>query len=386
MKHLAVILTPEQESLQKEVNKMLKPKRLQFMSRLSLAALVIVTSMTLLLSGCQPNPLESPKQGSHPNGEQKPDISAKPAATKTKVTLYFGGKAALYLVPEEREITKGTETLESAIIAELIKGPQNADLFRTIPEGTKLLSVSVLDGTAYVNFSKELKTKHWGGSAGETMTIYSVVNSLAVLPGIQKVQFLLEGDKQESIFGNNDTSIPFTPEWYLTERPQDYYPLTAGSYWEYEGSGNEYASFTRKVLYTKGNLAETSEDNGGTVATRVIDTTDDVIKVVYFMGEDYEPKNLLESNFKRNSSSIILQGPMTVGTSWTDQGVNKSIVAVDAVVDTPAGKFENCIKVKSAGQYDTIYQYYKKDVGMVKQEFISGDTHVTSTLKKYQVK
>ena len=85
-------------------------------------------------------------------------------------------------------------------------------------------------------------------------------------------------------------------------------------------------------------------------------------------------------------SSIVLQGPITVGTSWSDQGVNKSIVAVDAVVDTPAGKFENCIKVKSAGPNDTIYQYYKKGVGMVKQEFIAGDTTVTSTLRKYQVK
>lgn len=370
---------------------MLKLKRSPFMSRFPLAALVIVIAMTLLVSGCQSisaglNGLKSAKQGSQPNDEQKPDISSKPAATNTKVTLYFSDKSAMYLVPEERDITKGTETLESAIISELIKGPNDANLSRTIPEGTKLLSVSVLDGTAYVNFSKELKTKHSGGSAGETMTIYSVVNSLAVLPGIKKVQFLLEGDKLDSIFGNNDTSIPFTPEWILSERPQDYFPLTVGSYWEYEGSGNEYASFTRKVLYTKGNLAETSEDNGGTVTTRIIDTTENVIKVVYFMGEDYEPKNLLESSFKRNSSSIILEGPITVGTSWSDQGVNKSIIAVDAVVDTPAGKFENCIKVKSGGPNDTTYQYYKKGVGMVKQEFIAGDTTVTSTLKKYQVK
>jgi spore germination protein GerM len=198
---------------------MLKNKNTPFTTRLSLAALVLIISIVLLITGCGQKPaelnLESGKQGTTQNGEQQPEISSKPVQTNVKVTLYFSDKEATYLVPIEKEITKGTETLESAIIAELIKGPQGANVSRTIPEGTKLLSVSVVNGVAYVNFSKEFKTKHGGGSAGETMTIYSVVNSLANLPGIQKVQFLLEGVKLESILGHNDTSIPFTPDWNL---------------------------------------------------------------------------------------------------------------------------------------------------------------------------
>jgi len=153
-----------------------------------------------------------------PAENQQPDISAKPIKTNTTLTLYFGDKQAEYLIPESREITKGNETLESAIITELIKGPQKPELSRTIPEGSKLLSVSVVNGVAYVNFSKELQTKHWGGSAGETMTVYSIVNSLGILPGIQKVQFLIEGDKQESIFGHMDTSIPIDPDWNFSSK------------------------------------------------------------------------------------------------------------------------------------------------------------------------
>ena len=202
---------------------MIENKRKHFMSKLSIVSVVILMSITLLMSGCGQKPGQSEGQESQnpdsgQNDEHKPDISAKPAETSTKVTLYFGDKEGMYLLPVEREITKGNETLESAIIAELIKGLQDANLSRTIPEGTKLLSVSVVDGVAYVNFSKEFQTKHWGGSTGETMTIYSVVNSLGSLAGIQKVQFLLEGDKKDSIFGHNDTSTPFSPDWNLSTK------------------------------------------------------------------------------------------------------------------------------------------------------------------------
>ncbi|KJS75584.1 MAG: sporulation protein [Desulfotomaculum sp. BICA1-6] len=150
------------------------------------------------------------------SGEQ-PDISAKPAETKQTVTLYFGDDQAMYLAPEQREVNKGDESLEAVIVRELINGPQKDGLTRTMPEGTKLLSVSVVNGVAYVNFSKEFKSKHWGGSAGESLTVYSVTNSLCKLPGIEEVQFLLEGDKQESILGNIGTIEPVTPDWDMVQ-------------------------------------------------------------------------------------------------------------------------------------------------------------------------
>ncbi|MEW6446613.1 MAG: GerMN domain-containing protein [Bacillota bacterium] len=161
----------------------------------------------------KPN-LESPK----PNLEgPKPDISSQPAEIKVKVTLYFSDKQAMYLVPEEREVIKGNQSLEEVILNELIKGPRNPKLVKTIPDGTKLLSVRVVDGVAYVNFSKEFQTKHWGGSAGETFTLYSVINSLAKLEGIQKVQFLLEGEKMDTLAGHFETTEPMGPQWNLVQ-------------------------------------------------------------------------------------------------------------------------------------------------------------------------
>ncbi|RJX23290.1 MAG: sporulation protein [Ammonifex sp.] len=175
----------------------------------------VLCSLALFFAGCGRDADQKPDVRD-PNNT-KPDISARPVESKVKVTLYFSDREAMYLVPEEREAVKGNKSLEEVIVNELIKGPENAALTRSVPEGTRLLSVSVVDGIAYVNFSKELQTKHWGGSAGETMTVYSIVNSLAKLDGVEKVQFLLEGERMDSLAGHIDITGPVAPQWDLVE-------------------------------------------------------------------------------------------------------------------------------------------------------------------------
>jgi germination protein M len=154
--------------------------------------------------------------------ETKPDnktgASTEPAVTKLKLTLYFSDNQSTCLRPETREVTiKGKRTAE-AVINELIRGPKISKLSRTVPQESKLRSIKVESGVVYVNFSKEFQAKHSGGSAGETMTLYSITNSLAELPGVNKVQFLLEGKKVNSILGHTSTTTPLAPNWSLVEK------------------------------------------------------------------------------------------------------------------------------------------------------------------------
>ena len=78
--------------------------------------------------------------------------------------------------------------------------------------------MEVANGVAYVNFSKELQTKHWGGSAGEIMTIWSLVASLTQAEPpesaspISKVQILIEGKTVETLAGHYDISKPLVRE------------------------------------------------------------------------------------------------------------------------------------------------------------------------------
>lgn len=173
--------------------------------------IVLLLAMLLLVStGCT---RQAENENNAPN---QPPISSKPQTQVESVKLYFADQDAAYLKPEVREITLEGKPLAEAVVEELIKGPEDKELNPTIPPQTKLLSLQVTDGVAYVNFSKEIQTKHWGGSTGEIMTVYSVVNTLADLgEDIEKVQFLVEGEKQETLVGHLDTIEPISPDWRL---------------------------------------------------------------------------------------------------------------------------------------------------------------------------
>ena len=84
-----------------------------------------------------------------------------------------------------------------------------ADGMRLIPTEAKLISTELKDGVCFVNFSKEFVDKHVAGSSAELLTIYSIVNTLVDLDNVNKVQFLIEGQKVET-FGEMIFDEPFT--------------------------------------------------------------------------------------------------------------------------------------------------------------------------------
>lgn len=117
---------------------------------------------------------------------------------KTTVTLYFGDENAEFLVAERREVeVSNSSTLEKIIMDELLSGPKKSGNIRTIPQETKVLSIETKNKVCFVNLSSEFVNKHSGGTAAEKLTVYSVVNSLCELSTIDKIQFLIEGEKCE---------------------------------------------------------------------------------------------------------------------------------------------------------------------------------------------
>lgn len=159
------------------------------------------------------------------------------------------------------------------------------------------------------------------------------------------------------------------------------FPVNKGWSWDYKGEGNEYAAFTRKVVYTEGNRAQLQEDNGGTVTASVFQVTADSVTRIFFTGENYEEKNYLNTTPSENL--VIIKGPVKVGTKWdSGAGVSREILDTKATVSTPAGKFSDCIKIKITEENSTSYEYYKSGTGLVLREFISGETKVLSSLSK----
>ncbi|MCO5385636.1 MAG: GerMN domain-containing protein [Desulfosporosinus sp.] len=80
---------------------------------------------------------------------------------------------------------------------------------KPLPSGTTLLEATVsTDGIATINLSKEFQKNFGGGSSGEQMTMYSIVNTLTTLSNVHSVQFLLDGVKHDGILGHLDTRDP----------------------------------------------------------------------------------------------------------------------------------------------------------------------------------
>lgn len=130
------------------------------------------------------------------------------------VQLFFASENGQHLEPEKRTVKLNDEvgSLEYVLVTELIKGPESDNLQSTIPKDTKVLSVETKEGICFVNLSEEFKTDHIGGTSAETMTIYSIVNTLTQeLDSIDKVQFLIEGQKVDE-FIHYSLKEPFLPD------------------------------------------------------------------------------------------------------------------------------------------------------------------------------
>lgn len=172
-------------------------------------SLVLLIALSLLivtaLTGCNSSGKAKQNQGDLPKNQQ-------PELATVEVVLYFSDDQAMYLVPEKRNITieeeASDEVLATSIVKELIAGPRNKELNATIPAEAKILSVKIKEGVASADFNKELQSKHWGGSTGESMTLNSIANSLTELDSIDKVELLIDGKKVESLAGHWDTTIP----------------------------------------------------------------------------------------------------------------------------------------------------------------------------------
>lgn len=146
----------------------------------------------------------------YPEKVSRPFSTQRPAAEAAReVSLYLSDEEGLQLKAIKQKITKAPLEAElEETVAALIKDPS-----RTIPEGTRLLGVSVKEETAFVDFSSEIMKNHPGGSSGETQTIYSIVDTITLnFPKVKEVQILVEGKAEETLAGHIDISLPLGPD------------------------------------------------------------------------------------------------------------------------------------------------------------------------------
>ncbi len=130
--------------------------------------------------------------------------------------IYYTDKEGTSLLASNLKIPYiGSESAEKIVLQQLISGPVAEDMYPVLPDNVEVLSVSTKDRVCTVDFSKEFLDKL--PEVSEEIVIYSVVNTLAELPDIYQVQFLVEG-KQEKLYQKMDLSIPYERNLNVIEK------------------------------------------------------------------------------------------------------------------------------------------------------------------------
>ena len=165
------------------------------MKKLVLGALAL--SLLLPLSGCV-NETTPPLQ--------KQEETKQAPAKKGPVVLYLPAEDGTGVHPKTLTLTY--ETADAArILTELIAADRAAP-YPLFPENLTVRSVTVKDGIATVDFSKELKNLA-AGQTTETLFITSVVDTLTEYPTITGVRFTIEENPIQKLSGHYDMTQIF---------------------------------------------------------------------------------------------------------------------------------------------------------------------------------
>ena len=162
------------------------------------------------------------------------------------LTLYFANKDGDALIAETKNVHYSSNmSMEKVIMEQLLDGPDTEGLKSAIPSGTKLVSVSTVDGTCYVNLDATFKNQDY--SVKEAIVIYSIVNSLSEQSNINQVQISINGD-------------------------------TSGAYRDTYKLSDFYVRNLDYVTTLEAEATEETENTENTEATEAIDATEEIME------------------------------------------------------------------------------------------------------------
>ena len=135
---------------------------------------------------------------------------------QTIVSLYYKNKETGELMPEGR-IIDSKELLDEPykkLVELLIGEPKNDKLESVIPKDTKINNAELKNDIVYLDLSQEFIENHSGGEQEESITIYSIVNTLTELTEVNGVKILIDGEENKSF---KDNKINFSNAFVKVE-------------------------------------------------------------------------------------------------------------------------------------------------------------------------
>jgi len=133
---------------------------------------------------------------------------------RVKIRLYFANAQGDKLIETNRtleySIYSTNISMERLVVEQLIGGPSEQvkdKVYPTMNPETRVVGVTVKDGTCYVNLNENFLTQIYNVSSD--VVIYSIVNSLVELPNVSRVQIAVNGDSNVMFRDSASLSVTY---------------------------------------------------------------------------------------------------------------------------------------------------------------------------------
>lgn len=164
-----------------------------------LILIAVIAANLVFITSCgkkdmESSPLPSPEASVPASPETSPsalvsNTGGADAPRKVETKVYYPNEEAGAL--KEEIITVDEKDKYLAVLEQCIKNSS------VLPKNLKILGVEVKDKSCTVNLSEEINQLK--GSAATTMGVYTMVNTLCSFEEVDKVLFLVNGQKQTAL-------------------------------------------------------------------------------------------------------------------------------------------------------------------------------------------
>jgi len=144
-------------------------------------------------------------------------LPPEPVVTR-EVQLYFTTPDGRALEAETRAIKDcpDEQSCMQDVLRNLVSGP-SGDLIPVLPKQVRLLGLTVEGDLVNADFSRELVKAHPGGSMPELLSVYALIDTLAVnFPYVRQLRILVDGKAVDTLKGHIDLRAPVTADFRLT--------------------------------------------------------------------------------------------------------------------------------------------------------------------------
>lgn len=110
-------------------------------------------------------------------------------------TVYYTSVDRRYLIGQTLSVNlPNREELPRLLLEQMFTPPQGTGLRSVMPEGCRILGVSVKDGLCTVDLSPEFDSRRFFTHTSQILSLMGIVNTLCALEEVEQVEFTIEGE------------------------------------------------------------------------------------------------------------------------------------------------------------------------------------------------